>query len=63
MVSCRSEERPAELSDALKYFQEQTKAPFAFQVVIEADYIDADCFAKARGPLVVPARTLLSQLL
>lgn len=51
------------ISAALKYFQEQTKAPFAFQVVIEADYVDADCFAKPRAPLVVPARTLLSQLL
>lgn len=51
------------LSGALKYFQEQTKAPFAFQVVIEADYVEADCFAKPRGPLAVPARTFLSQLL
>ena len=51
------------LNDALKHFQEQTKAPHAFQVVIEADYVDADCFAKPRAPLVVPARTLLSQLL
>ncbi len=51
------------ISDALRYFQDQTKAPFAFQVVIEAEYINADCFAKPRGPLVVPAKTLLSQLL
>lgn len=51
------------LSDALRHFQQQTKAPFAFQVVIEADYVEADCFARPRGPLVVPARTLLSQLL
>jgi predicted AAA+ superfamily ATPase len=51
------------LSDALRYFQEQTKAPFAFQVVVDADYVDSDCFAKPRGPMVVPAKTLLSQLL
>ena len=38
-------------------------SPHAFQVVLEADYVDADCFAKPRGPLVVPARTFLSQLL
>jgi len=44
-------------------FQVQINAPFAFQVVVEADYVDADCFASPRGPLVVPAKTLLSQLL
>ncbi len=51
------------LSSALKHYQQQTKAPFAFQVVIEADYVSADCFAKPRSPIVVPARTFLSQLL
>ena len=51
------------LTKALKYYQDQLGVPFAFQVVVEADYIDADCFAKPRGPLVVPARTFLSQLL
>jgi predicted AAA+ superfamily ATPase len=56
----KGEER---LSGALAHFQEQTKAPYAFQVVLEADYVDADCFAARRGPLVVPARTFLSQLL
>lgn len=51
------------IGSTLKYYQSQTKAPFAFQVVIEADYVDADCFARPRGPTVVPARTFLSQLL
>lgn len=51
------------LSDSLHHFQAQTQAPFAFQVVIEAEYVDADCFATPRGPVMVPARTLLSQLL
>jgi len=51
------------LSCALKHYQEQTRAPFAFQVVINADYVSADCFAKPRSPIVVPARTFLSQLL
>ena len=51
------------ISPALKYFQQQTKAPFAFQVVIEAGYVNADCFASPSGPMVVPARTFLSQLL
>jgi hypothetical protein len=51
------------ISQSLRHFQEQTKAPFAFQVVMESHYIDADCFAKPRAPLAVPARTFLSQLL
>lgn len=51
------------IGNSLKHFQEQTKAPFAFQIVVNADYVDADCFAKPRGPLAVPARTFLSQLL
>jgi len=55
--------RDKSLDGTLRYYQDQLKAPFAFQVVIDADYVDADCFAEPRGPLVVPARTLLSQLL
>ncbi len=55
--------REESISPALNYFQKQLDAPFAFQIVIDADYVDADCFARAGGPLVVPARTLLSQLL
>ena len=51
------------ISPALKYYQDQVRAPFAFQVVIDADYVDADCFAKPCHPLVVPAKTFLSQLL
>ena len=38
-------------------------APFAFQVVLDANYVDADCFTSASGPIVVPAQTFLSQLL
>ena len=51
------------ISPALKFYQDQLKAPFAFQLVIDADYVDANCFARPGGPVVVPARTLLSQLL
>ena len=51
------------ISGALEHYQEQTRAPFAFQVVVNADYVDADCFAKPRSPIAVPARTFLSQLL
>ncbi len=51
------------ISDSLRRFQHQTTAPFAFQIVVVAAYVDGDCFAKPRSPLVVPAKTLLSQLL
>ena len=54
--------RDERLSPSLAIFQDQLEAPFAFQVVIEADPVDADCFAEARGPLIVPARTFLAQL-
>ena len=51
------------LSPALKYYQKQLNVPFAFQVVIEADAVDADCFINTHRPAVVPARTFLSQLI
>ncbi len=51
------------LSPSLKYFQDQLKTPYAFQVVIDADFVNADCFADPGKPLIVPARTFLSQLL
>jgi predicted AAA+ superfamily ATPase len=50
------------LAPALAHFQSQTGAPHAFQAVIELPYEGVDCFT-ARQPVVVPARTLLSQLL
>lgn len=56
----RSEEA---LSPALAHFQERLGIPHAFQVVIESPYVDADCFRAGRGPMSVPARTFLSQLL
>lgn len=55
--------REESLTDALRHYQKQLRAPLAFQVVIEADYVSADCFAGPREPLVVPAATFLSQLL
>jgi len=51
------------MSPALRFYQDQVKAPFAFQLIIDADHVNADCFAKPGVPVVVPARTLLSQLL
>jgi uncharacterized protein len=50
------------LSPALRYFQEATGAPHAFQVVLDMPYVQANAFDR-KGAVVVPARTLLSQLL
>ena len=50
------------LSQALKHFQDQIKAPHAFHVVLDREFVAADCFVR-HEPTVVPARTLLSQLL
>ena len=52
----------ASMNPALGHYQKQVNAPFAFQVVMDADYVDADCFAAPGPPLMVPARTFLSQL-
>jgi predicted AAA+ superfamily ATPase len=51
------------LSPTLVHYQQQLKAPFAFQVIWDADYIDADCFAANGKSFIVPAKTFLSQLL
>jgi uncharacterized protein len=50
------------LSRALPYFQTQVQAAHALQVVMDLPFEPVDCFAAPR-PVVVPARTLLSQLL
>ena len=50
------------LSPHLAYFQEKTGAKHAFQLSIDTDYVEADCFARST-PVRVPARSLLSQLL
>jgi predicted AAA+ superfamily ATPase len=50
------------LSPALAHFQAQTRAAHAFQVVMDLPFQPVDGFAEAH-PCVVPARTLLSQLL
>jgi predicted AAA+ superfamily ATPase len=50
------------LSDSLRHFQAATKAKHAFQAVIELPHVQADCFRQTDAA-VVPARTLLSQLL
>lgn len=50
------------LSPTLAYFQKQLKAPHAFQLVIQREYVAADPFTR-HDPVIVPACTLLSQLL
>ncbi|HEY8509827.1 MAG TPA: DUF4143 domain-containing protein, partial [Steroidobacteraceae bacterium] len=54
--------RVTTLSDSLRHFQTVTGASHAFQVVMELPYVDVDCFSRS-DPVIVPARTLLSQLL
>jgi predicted AAA+ superfamily ATPase len=54
--------RETRLTSSLQHFQRQTRARHAFQVVLEEDFVAADCFGRV-DPCVVPARTLLSQLL
>jgi len=48
-------------SSALAAYQRTLGAPHAFQVVIDLPYENVDCFG-FRDPIVVPARTFLSQL-
>lgn len=48
---------------ALYHFQSITQAPHVFQVVLEHPYIEADCFERIGIPTIVPAKTLLSQLI
>lgn len=50
-----------EIASSLYYFQKMTHAPHAFQVVLDLPFIEKDCFDH-QAPVVVPARTLLSQL-
>ena len=49
------------LSKSLALFQAQTGAAHAFQIAFDLDYVEADCF-EHREPIIVPARTFLSQL-
>ena len=51
----------APLSDALQHFRQRTGASHAFQVAMDLPYVERDCF-EADRPIIVPARTLLAQL-
>jgi len=50
------------ISRWLYYYQEKLKVPHAFQIGFDLPYVDQDCFT-AEGPVIVPAKTLLSQLI
>jgi uncharacterized protein len=50
------------LSDSLRYFQTQTQAGHALQVVLDRPFAPVDCFTRT-DPVIVPARTFLRQLL
>jgi hypothetical protein len=50
------------LSPALYHFQEETKAPHAFQVAFDLPFVKGNCFDE-KEPLIVPARTFLAQLI
>src|SRR3989344_181226 len=49
------------LSPALYHFQKETGAPHVFQVAFDLPFVNKNCFEE-KGPILVPARTLLSQL-
>ena len=49
------------LSPALYHFQQATGAPHAFQLAFDLPFVNKDCFEE-REPIVVPAKTFLSQL-
>ena len=55
--------RDESMSRSLRHYQDRIGAPFAFQVTVDAGYVDEDCFARPGAPLIVPARAFLSQLL
>lgn len=59
LVECKHAE--TQLTPALDWFQQQTRAPHAFQAVHTLPFVPADPFTRAE-PTVVPTTTLLSML-
>ncbi len=49
------------ISRDLYRFQNETKAPHAFQVTLDLPFVSKNCFEETK-PIIVPARTFLSQL-
>ena len=50
------------ISKELVFYQKQIKALHAFQANFAMDYVNADCFSTEQ-PIIVPVKTLLSQLI
>ena len=46
------------LSNSLGYFQQQIQAPHAFQVAMDAEFVNRDCF-EHHEPIIVPAKAFL----
>jgi len=51
----------ATLNPHLAWFQAKTGAEYAFQVAMDGEFVEADCFQQT-VPVKVPARTFLAQL-
>lgn len=49
------------ISSALYHFQKETEASNAFQIAFDLPFINKNCFEE-KGPILVPAKTFLSQL-
>lgn len=50
------------MNPCLERYQRSLTVPHAFQVTVNADYVDSDCFKRPDRPWIVPARTFLAQL-
>ena len=50
------------VSKNLQYFQKKLSVPYAFQVAVEEDYSETNCFEMPRAPFAISAKTFLSQL-
>ncbi len=50
------------ISPSLLKFQSQLNVPHVFQLAFDMDYIEKDCFSQ-KGPIIVPVKTFLSQLI
>lgn len=53
----------ASLSPHLLHFQKQINPEYIFQLAFDMPYVDKDCFAYPRQPLIVSLKTFLSQLI
>jgi len=60
LVEAKSSSNPG-ISRWLHYYKEKLKVPHAFQIAHDLPYVNKDCFAY-KEPIIVPAKTLLSQL-